>query len=77
MGKDIENHIDWIVPTTPGGERGAGRRPAARRDSLQSEAARAAARRDVMNTLLGKNDLAAQDITGDDPYNSTGRHLRR
>lgn len=36
-----------------------------------------ATRQDVMNTLLGANDLAAFDAYGGDPYNATGRHLRR
>jgi len=35
------------------------------------------ARRDVMNTLLGKNNLVATDLSGDDPYNSTGKFFRR
>ena len=30
-----------------------------------------------MNTLLGDNNLAAFDAFGGDPYNATGRHLRR
>jgi hypothetical protein len=34
-------------------------------------------RRDVMNTLLGKNNLVACDLSGDDPYNSTGKFFRR
>ena len=34
-------------------------------------------RRDVMNTLLGKNNLSASDLSGDDPYNSTGKFFRR
>jgi len=34
-------------------------------------------KRDVMNTLLGKNNLAAADLSGNDPYNATGRHFRR
>jgi hypothetical protein len=34
-------------------------------------------RGDVMDTLLGKNNLAAFDAHGGDPYNATGRHFRR
>ena len=34
-------------------------------------------RRDVMNTLLGKNNLVASDLSGEDPYNSTGKFFRR
>jgi hypothetical protein len=30
-----------------------------------------------METLLGKNNLAAIDASGGDPYNATGRHFRR
>ena len=30
-----------------------------------------------MDTLLGENNLAAYDASGDDPYNATGRHFRR
>jgi len=30
-----------------------------------------------MNTLLGDNNLAAFDAFGGDPYNATGRHVRR
>ena len=34
-------------------------------------------RHEVMNTLLGDNNLAAFDAFGGDPYNATGRHVRR
>jgi hypothetical protein len=34
-------------------------------------------RSDVMNTLLGKNNLSASDLSGNDPYNSTGKFFRR
>ena len=30
-----------------------------------------------MDTLLGKNNLAALDESGSDPYNATGRQFRR
>jgi hypothetical protein len=30
-----------------------------------------------METLLGGKDLAAYEVGGSDPYNSTGRHFRR
>jgi hypothetical protein len=33
--------------------------------------------RDVMNTLLGTNNLTASDLSGSDPYNSTGKFFRR
>ena len=35
------------------------------------------AKRNVMDTLLGENDLAAFDAGGNDPYNATGRQFRR
>jgi hypothetical protein len=34
-------------------------------------------KRNVMDTLLGKNNLSAADLSGNDPYNATGRHFRR
>lgn len=34
-------------------------------------------RRQVMDTLLGENRLAAIDVSGGDPYNATGRLFRR
>jgi hypothetical protein len=75
MSPPIENHIDWIVPTTPSGVQ-PGR-------TLPPMPARKAARKPpdtslgVMDTLLGKNDLAALDEGGRDPYNTTGRQFRR
>ena len=36
-----------------------------------------AASRDVMDTLLGQNNLAAYDASGSDPYNATGKFFRR
>jgi len=32
---------------------------------------------DVINTLLGENNLAAYDGSGTDPYNATGKFFRR
>jgi hypothetical protein len=34
-------------------------------------------RQNVLDTLLGKNNLAAIDAGGSDPYNATGRQFRR
>jgi len=34
-------------------------------------------RRNVMDTLLGENKLAAFDASGNDPYNTTGKFVRR
>jgi hypothetical protein len=30
-----------------------------------------------MDTLLGKNNLSAVDLSGSDPYNAQGKHFRR
>ena len=68
----IETHVDWTAPSMPPGDR-VGPGLAAR---AQAES-RPEPRRDVMSTLLGKNNLAAYDSSGSDPYNATGRHFRR
>jgi hypothetical protein len=76
MSQGIENHVDWIVPSTPEDARparNAPRRPAPARRTAEPRGDR----RSVMDTLLGKNDLAAFEISGSDPYNATGRHVRR
>ncbi len=70
MGKD-ENIVDRAVPSTPAGERVV---PSLARPK---PAAAPATKRDVMDTLLGRNDLVALDESGRDPYNATGRHFRR
>lgn len=73
MGND--NRIDWTAAATPEGEGvvpslSGNRKPAPRVQTPRT-------RRDVMDTLLGANDLAATDVGGGDPYNATGRHFRR
>jgi hypothetical protein len=67
----IENHIDWTAPSMPGGDRV--------RPSLNkaAKAPAAAEKRNVMDTLLGENNLSASEISGNDPYNATGKHFRR
>ena len=70
MGHD--NHVDWTAPSVTGGERvGPGIR---RKDTRQPPVH---TRSSVMNTLLGEHNLVAQDPSGADPYNATGRHFRR
>lgn len=72
MNQGIESHIDWSGPSKPQGDRvgpGLARRP--KSPSVATE------KRDVLDTLLGKNNLSASDISGNDPYNATGRHFRR
>jgi 2',3'-cyclic-nucleotide 2'-phosphodiesterase (5'-nucleotidase family) len=67
----IEQHVDWTAGSRPGVEHvGPGMARA------KSEPA-PVPRRDVMETLLGKNNLTAIDASGADPYNATGRHFRR
>jgi hypothetical protein len=34
-------------------------------------------RSSVMDTLLGQNNLSAFDASGNDPYNTTGKFVRR
>lgn len=73
MNQGIESHIDWTGPSKPHGDRvGPGLSGPQNRPQHT-----APARRDVMDTLLGKNDLSAVDASGNDPYNATGRHFRR
>lgn len=73
-GKD--NQVDWTAAATPHGDKvGEGvlpslARPRKTRDIPQT-------RRNVMDTLLGSNDLSAMDVNGSDPYNATGRQFRR
>jgi hypothetical protein len=72
MSPGNDNQIDWTAATTPVGEAvvpSLGARPKPR--------VLPASKRDVMDTLLGENNLAAQDAGGNDPYNATGRQFRR
>jgi hypothetical protein len=72
MSAGNDNQIDWTAAATPHGEAvvpSLGAKPKPR--------VLPANKRDVMNTLLGENDLAAQDAGGNDPYNATGRQFRR
>jgi hypothetical protein len=69
MNQGIESHIDWTAPTKSRGERGG--------SGTNRQQPAAPEQRKVMDTLLGKNNLSATDVSGDDPYNATGRHFRR
>jgi hypothetical protein len=67
----IENHVDWTAAAKPNHEQfGPGLSP---RKPQSAELQK----RNVMDTLLGKNNLAAIDPSGSDPYNATGRFFRR
>ena len=73
MSQGIESHVDWTGPSKSHGERvGPGLNGRQERQPSTS-----AETRDVMDTLLGKNNLSAADLSGNDPYNATGRHFRR
>ena len=73
MSQGIESHGDWTATAMPRGEPvgpDLARRP-------HMSASTAPEQRDVLDTLLGKNNLTASDVSGNDPYNATGRHFRR
>ena len=72
MSQGIESHIDWTAPSKVRSERGGpGSTHRPERQAPSSD------KRKVMDTLLGKNNLSASDVSGEDPYNATGRHFRR
>jgi hypothetical protein len=65
MSQGIESHIDWAASSKSQASRPNQQQPVAPE------------KRNVMDTLLGKNSLSAADLSGNDPYNATGRHFRR
>ena len=75
MSPGNDNQVDWTAAATPGGEQvgpGLSGRTPSRRPAPET-----LDRRGVMDTLLGKNNLAAYDASGNDPYNTTGKFVRR
>jgi hypothetical protein len=73
MSPGNDNQVDWKSATTPQGERvgpGLARQPKPKERVAHTPDS-------VMDTLLGANNLSAQDAGGSDPYNATGRHFRR
>jgi hypothetical protein len=73
MSQGIESHIDWTATSKPQGKRvgpGLAGQPISP-DVTASE------KREVLDTLLGKHNLTASDVSGNDPYNTTGRFFRR
>ena len=70
MSPGNDNQIDWTAATTPS----EGVVPSLSRPKARVEPK---SKRDVMDTLLGENSLAALDAGGSDPYNATGRQFRR
>ena len=73
MNPGIENNVDWTAASTPADEN-VGPGLSARRKRAQAAPVQ---KPSVMDQLLGKNDLAAYDEPGRDPYNNTGRFVRR
>jgi hypothetical protein len=71
MNSRNDNQVQSASATGPAQEQVA--------PSLGRPTARPAATtpRNVMDTLLGNNRLAAIDGSGGDPYNATGRQFRR
>ena len=69
----IDNNVDWVVVSTPQGERLAPSLSAKRQPARTPPTTKDG----VMDTLLGQSDLAAQDTAGRDPYNATGKIFRR
>ena len=72
MSPGNDNQVDWTAAATPAGE---GVLPSLPRKAKAREVPQT--RRNVMDTLLGENNLAAFDAGGTDPYNATGRQFRR
>ena len=72
MNSGIDNQVQSASATGPTHEQVVPSlgRPAPARPAT-------ATRRNVMDTLLGNNQLAALDGSGGDPYNATGRLFRR
>jgi hypothetical protein len=72
MNSRTDNQVQSASATGQGHEQvvpGLGR-PATARPAVHAP-------RNVMDTLLGDNQLAAFDGSGGDPYNATGRLFRR
>jgi hypothetical protein len=72
MSSGYDNRVDWTAHGTPAKHI----RPAPPAGSRQQPPV-AHTRGSVMDTLLGKNNLAAFDASGNDPYNTTGKFVRR
>ena len=67
-----ENQVDWTAAATP---QASASSPACR--ASRSRVSLPQTKRNVMDTLLGENNLSAFDAGGNDPYNATGRQFRR
>jgi hypothetical protein len=73
MSSGNDNRVDWTAHGNPSGDRvGTGHSATGRQPAPAVNT-----RRSVMDTLLGENKLAAYDASGNDPYNTTGKFVRR
>ena len=72
MSPGNDNQVDWTAATTPAARASS---PACPRNAKPRVVPQT--KRNVMDTLLGENNLAAFDAGGNDPYNATGRQFRR
>jgi len=72
MKSGNDHQVDWTAHAGPG----KSARPTLPA-GVRPQAPAANTRRSVMDTLLGQNNLAAYDASGNDPYNTTGRFARR
>jgi hypothetical protein len=71
MSPGNDNQVDWTAAATPSeGVVASLSRPSKPRVVPNPK-------RNVMDTLLGDNNLSAVDAGGIDPYNATGRQFRR
>jgi hypothetical protein len=70
----IDNNVDWTAPMTPGGERVV---PSLSRPRKPAPATPPKTPRTTLDKLLGDTNLSAYDLSGNDPYNATGRQFRR
>ncbi len=69
MNRGAFNQVERPQPTAPVGEQyGPG---------LSGRVKKPETGREVMDTLLGQNNLSAYDASGSDPYNATGKFFRR
>jgi hypothetical protein len=72
MSSGNDNRVDWTADGNRVERVGAGHSAPDRQPPPA-----VSTRRSVMDTLLGENKLAAYDASGNDPYNTTGKFVRR
>jgi hypothetical protein len=70
MSPGNDNQVDWTAAATPN----EGVVPGL---SGRAKPRAPLSKRNVMDTLLGENNLTAFEVGGNDPYNATGRQFRR